>query len=88
MSNNPAINAAKQFEKEAAGNEDVPELVDSASEEKKVEEVSDEQVDESGLEAKDIELVVSQANVSRAKAVKALRNNKGDIVNAIMELTM
>ena len=42
------------------------------------------QVDESGVEAKDIELVMSQANVSRAKAVKALKNNQNDIVNAIM----
>ncbi len=47
----------------------------------------DEDVDDSGLAAKDIELVVSQAGVSRAKAVKALRNNAGDIVSAIMELT-
>lgn len=46
------------------------------------------QVDESGVEAKDIELVMSQANVSRAKAVRALKNNANDIVNAIMELTM
>lgn len=33
---------------------------------------------------KDIELVMSQANVSRAKAVRALKNNSNDIVNAIM----
>lgn len=52
------------------------------------EESEEEDVDESGVEAKDIELVVSQANVSRRKAVKALRNNNNDIVNAIMELTM
>lgn len=44
--------------------------------------------DESGLEAKDIELVMSQANVSRAKAVSALKSNNGDIVNAIMELSL
>eukprot|EP00937_MAST-01D_sp_MAST-1D-sp2_P002961 g2961.t1 len=48
----------------------------------------DEEVDESGVEPKDIELVMSQAAVSRAKAVKALKSNDGDIVNAIMELTM
>eukprot|EP01102_Stenamoeba_stenopodia_P018429 TRINITY_DN675_c0_g1_i1.p2 TRINITY_DN675_c0_g1~~TRINITY_DN675_c0_g1_i1.p2 ORF type:complete len:206 (-),score=80.22 TRINITY_DN675_c0_g1_i1:326-943(-) len=48
----------------------------------------EEAVDESGLEPKDIELVVSQTNVSRARAVKALRANNGDIVNSIMELTM
>ena len=43
--------------------------------------------DETGLEAKDIELVCSQTGVSRSKAVKALKANDGDIVNAIMELT-
>ena len=42
------------------------------------------QVDESGVEAKDIELVMSQANVKRSKAIKALKNNGNDIVNAIM----
>lgn len=42
------------------------------------------QVDEIGVEVKDIELVMSQANVSRAKAVRALKNNNNDIVNAIM----
>lgn len=52
------------------------------------EEAGAEQPDETGLEAKDIELVVAQANVSRAKAVRALKKNNGDIVNAIMELTM
>jgi len=36
----------------------------------------------------DIELVMSQANVSRKRAVNALKNNDNDIVNAIMELTM
>jgi len=46
------------------------------------------EVDESGVEKKDIELVMQQANVSRAKAVKALKNSNNDIVNAIMELTM
>jgi len=53
-------------------------------------EESDEEqeLDESGVEAKDIELVMSQANVSRAKAVKALKNSNNDIVNAIMDLTM
>jgi nascent polypeptide-associated complex subunit alpha len=31
---------------------------------------------------------MTQANVSRGKAIRALKNNNGDIVNAIMELTM
>lgn len=45
-------------------------------------------MDESGLEAKDIELVMAQANVSRKKAVKALRENDNDIVNSIMALSI
>ena len=55
-----------------------------------IQEESEEEgeIDEGGVEAKDIELVMSQANVSRSKAVKALKNNSNDIVNAIMELTM
>merc|ERR1712107_964446 len=52
------------------------------------EDEDDGEVDASGVEDKDIELVMSQANVSRSKAVKALKNNANDIVNAIMELTM
>nr|GLL47532.1 nascent polypeptide-associated complex subunit alpha-like protein 1 [Ipomoea trifida] len=47
----------------------------------------DEDVDETGVEPKDIELVMTQAGVSRAKAVKALKAADGDIVSAIMELT-
>ncbi|KAJ6332225.1 hypothetical protein OIU76_010586 [Salix suchowensis] len=47
----------------------------------------DEDVDETGVEPKDIELVMMQAGVSRSKAVKALKAADGDIVTAIMELT-
>ncbi|KAF3046037.1 GAL4 enhancer protein [Didymella heteroderae] len=58
--------------------------------EKKVEEEEDdgEEVDDSGLEAKDIELVMQQASVSRKKAVKALKENDNDIVNSIMALSI
>jgi len=52
------------------------------------EESDDEEVDASGVEEKDIELVMSQANVSRSKAIKALKKTDNDIVNAIMDLTM
>lgn len=41
-------------------------------------------MDDGGLEQRDIELVMAQANVSRAKAIRALKHNKNDIVNAIM----
>ncbi|SCU82794.1 LAMI_0C00936g1_1 [Lachancea mirantina] len=44
-------------------------------------------VDESGLSGEDIELVMQQANVSRDKAAKALRDHNSDIVNAIMSLS-
>merc|ERR1712088_9275 len=47
-----------------------------------------EEVDSSGVEEKDIDLVMQQANVSRNKAIRALKSNSNDIVNAIMELTM
>lgn len=50
-------------------------------------EDENEEVDESGLEPKDIELVMTQAGVSRSKAVRALKNADGDIVSAIMEVT-
>lgn len=51
-------------------------------------EEDEEEIDETGVDEKDIELVMSQANTSRAKAIRALKNNANDIVNAIMELTM
>ena len=75
--------AAMQQAKAAAalqdkdGSSDVPTLDDDA----------DEAVDDSGVEAKDIELVMSQASCSRSKAVAALKENDGDLVNAIMSLT-
>ncbi|XWS48665.1 hypothetical protein CRYUN_Cryun13aG0095600 [Craigia yunnanensis] len=47
----------------------------------------EEEIDETGVEPRDIELVMTQAGVSRSKAVKALKTHDGDIVSAIMELT-
>ena len=52
-----------------------------------VEEVDAAAVDAGGLEEKDIDLVITQAGCSRAKAVQALKDNDGDLVNAIMSLT-
>jgi len=91
---NQQYQAAKQLEKaqqEAAAREAAaaatsaakPELIEDD-----VDDVDDADVDTEGLEDKDIDLVIQQANCSKAKAVKSLRNNNGDIVNAIMELTM
>lgn len=51
-------------------------------------EEDEEELDETGLNEKDIELVMQNANVARAKAIRALKENNFDVVNAIMELTM
>jgi nascent polypeptide-associated complex subunit alpha len=50
-------------------------------------EEEEEEVDETGVEPHDIDLVMTQAGVSKSKAVKALKTHNGDIVGAIMELT-
>ncbi|ULU09448.1 hypothetical protein L5515_000183 [Caenorhabditis briggsae] len=57
---------------------------------KTVEEDDNEDVEEdsTGIEEKDIELVISQANTTRNKAIRALKDADNDIVNAIMSLTM
>lgn len=82
--------AAEKFKVPAEPSALVPESVPGprARPECEEEEGEEEEVDEAGLELRDIELVMAQANVSRAKAVRALRDNQSDIVNAIMELTM
>merc|ERR1712242_281282 len=86
LSQQAQMEAASKFNKV-----DVPQAADAAAAGPApiIEEDEDEEdVDTAGVEEKDIELVMSQANVSRGKAVKALKNNANDIVNAIMELTM
>jgi len=42
------------------------------------------EVDETGVDPKDIELVMTQVNCSRAKAVRVLKESGGDLINAIM----
>ncbi|ELU39800.1 UBA domain-containing protein [Rhizoctonia solani AG-1 IA] len=44
----------------------------------------EEEVDETGVDPKDIELVIQQVGCSRAKAVKVLKESGGDLINAIM----
>ncbi|KAK5991055.1 Nascent polypeptide-associated complex subunit alpha [Cladobotryum mycophilum] len=61
---------------------------DKKEEEEEEEEDDGEEVDAEGIEDKDIELVVTQANVSRKKAIKALKENDNDIVNSIMALSI
>ncbi|KAI9675271.1 MAG: GAL4 enhancer protein [Caeruleum heppii] len=61
---------------------------DSGEAKKEDDEDDGEEVDDTGLEAKDIELVMAQASVGRKKAVRALKENDNDIVNSIMALSI
>jgi len=81
---------SSQLQSQAAQQFKVPETanVEAKSAPATITEAEDEDdVDETGVEPKDIELVMTQAGVSRAKAVKALKASDGDIVSAIMDLT-
>ena len=78
--------AAQQLVNQAAQSRETPAVTEGKKEEVEEDEDDGEEVDEEGLEGKDIELVMTQAGVSRAKAVKALKNNNSDIVNSIMEV--
>merc|ERR1711942_4764 len=84
LSQQAQMAAAEKFKapESALGGPEIPSAAQPVIQEESEEE---EEIDETGVEAKDIELVMSQANVTRAKAVKALKNNQNDIVNAIME---
>jgi NACalpha-BTF3-like transcription factor len=62
--------------------------VDSGDAKKDDDDDDGEEVDAEGLEDKDIELVMTQASVSRKKAIKALKENDNDIVNSIMALSI
>jgi nascent polypeptide-associated complex subunit alpha len=72
--------AAQQYQQAPPAATSAPKQVASAG--------SDEVVDETGVDPKDIDLVLGQAGCTRGQAVVALNNNDQDIVNAIMELTM
>ena len=79
--------AAQQFQQQAASadGDEVPDLApaDDASA-----PAGESAEGEEGVEPRDIELVMQQAGASRADAVAALKKNDGDIVNAIMDLSM
>merc|ERR1712129_418671 len=78
--------AAQQFTQQGAVGGDA--AAAPAEDGPRVEEVDEAgEVDESGIEPKDIELVMSQVQCSRAKAVAALKSNNNDIVEAIMQLS-
>ncbi|TQS37677.1 hypothetical protein Golomagni_01841 [Golovinomyces magnicellulatus] len=62
--------------------------IEESDDKKDDDEDDSEELDATGLEDKDIELVMTQASVSRNKAIKALKENDNDIVNSIMALSM
>merc|ERR1711934_63020 len=76
--------AVEQFKAPGAG-------LDAVGDDKPQSDIVD--VDDDGdedpgdLDENDIELVVKQAGVSKAKAIKALKQNDNDVVNAIMALS-
>ena len=62
---------------------------DHENNEKDVNEGEDEdEEDSTGLNELDIKIVMEQANVSRNKAISALKEHDNDVVNTIMELSM
>ena len=76
-------NAAQQFTHAP----EVAKVAGLSSQSNKLEEVDESQIDDSGLDQKDIDLIMSQVNCTRGKAVAALRAANGDIVEAIMQLS-
>lgn len=52
------------------------------------EEEEEEEESSEGLNESDIKIVMDQANVSRSKAIKALKEHDNDVVNTIMDLSM
>ncbi|KAJ4298719.1 GAL4 enhancer protein [Collariella sp. IMI 366227] len=81
--------AAQQLASQSAEHDHAGHDHDHKHEAAKEEEEDDgEEVDAEGIEDKDIELVMTQANVSRKKAIKALKENDNDIVNSIMALSV
>lgn len=67
-------------EKPAGGDneddDDIPELEGTVEDEGPI--------DETGVDPKDIDLVVQQVGCSRAKAVRVLKESGGDLINASM----
>merc|ERR1712193_343804 len=76
--------AVEQFKAPGAG---LDVGVDDAPKIEAVDGEGDGDEDAGGLDENDIELVVKQAGVTKAKAIKALKANDNDVVNAIMALS-
>ena len=76
--------AAEQFRRpEGGGAASMP----SQASVRPTDDDSDDEGDASGVAEDDIKLVMDQASVTRAKAIKALKANKNDPVDAILALS-
>jgi len=93
MNSSAQLSAAQQLAQSGGGGVDLPSLTSSAGggpeddddDIPELEAVEDDgPVDESGVEPKDIEIVMAQVGCSRAKAVRVLKESGGDLINAIM----
>ncbi|KAJ7072724.1 hypothetical protein C8F01DRAFT_1243751 [Mycena amicta] len=73
-----------------AGTQDTPESHEGVNVDVAELEAIDDSasLEETGMEAADIEFVMAYASCSRAKAVRALRDNGGDVVDAVMAATL
>lgn len=80
-----ASSAAKQFSQKIDTAKPAPE---TATETATDAEASTGAADESGYNPNDLDLIMGQADVTKEEAIAALKRNKGDIVNTIMELTV
>lgn len=78
--------AAQQLVSQAQQIRETPAAAEGKTEDVEEEEDDGEEVDEEGIDPKDLELVMAQAGAKRKAAIKALKNNDNDIVNAIMEV--
>ncbi|KAH9464333.1 hypothetical protein MJO28_001999 [Puccinia striiformis f. sp. tritici] len=56
----------------------------AANKQKNEEPEDDEPEDDTGIEADDIETVMGQVKCSRNRAIRALKSNDGDLINAII----
>merc|ERR1712179_738774 len=83
LSQQAQMAAAKKFQDAQEVRKKAQELAkpEAIVEEEEEEELDETEIDSAGVDDKDIDLVMQQANCTRGKAIKALKNNECDIVN-------
>jgi len=90
MNSQAQLSAAQQLSSGGAGAQTLEESGvggaddDDDDEPPELEAAEDGLLDETGIEPKEIELLMQHANCSRAKAVRVLKDSGGDLISAIM----